>query len=107
MPLPVPTRVAPPHPGEILLEDFLKPCGITQMRFAKAAGISFVRLNQIVNGHRGITADTAMRFARVLQTDEQSWLNLQTIYDLFAAKHSPEAREIRKLSPLPEFAARG
>jgi len=72
----------PVHPGEILLEDFLKPMGITQYRLAKTIGVSQRRIGEIVAGKRSITADTALRFARFFGTDAQSWMNIQTHYDL-------------------------
>lgn len=74
--------MAPIHPGEILLEDFLKPMGITQYRLAKSIGVSQRRIGEIVSGKRSITADTALRLARYFGTDAQSWMNLQTRYDL-------------------------
>lgn len=69
------------HPGEILLEDCLKPLGISQYALAKAIGVPPRRINEIVLGKRGISADTALRLARFFGTDEQSWLNLQSHYD--------------------------
>ena len=72
----------PVHPGEILLEDFLKPMGITQYRLAKSIGVSQRRIGEIVAGRRAITADTALRLAIFFGTDAQSWMNLQTHYDL-------------------------
>lgn len=69
------------HPGEILLEDWLKPLGLSQYALAKAIGVPARRINEIVLGKRGITADTALRLAAFFGTDEQSWLNLQSHYD--------------------------
>lgn len=69
------------HPGEILLEDWLKPMGITQYALAKAIGVPPRRINEIVHGTRGITIDTALRLAAFFGTDAQSWINLQTHYD--------------------------
>jgi len=74
------------HPGEILLEDFLKPMGITQYRLAKAIGVPQRRIGEIVAGKRSITADTALRLARFFGTDAQSWMNLQAHYDLLVAE---------------------
>lgn len=76
----------PVHPGEILLEDFLKPMGITQYRLAKSIGVPQRRIGEIVSGKRSITADTALRLARFFGTDAQSWMNLQTHYDLAIAE---------------------
>ncbi len=76
-------KVQPPvHPGEVLLEDFLKPLGLTQYRLAKATSVPPRRINEIVHGVRGITADTALRLARFFETSEQFWLNLQNRHDL-------------------------
>jgi addiction module HigA family antidote len=73
---------APVHPGEILLHDFLIPLGLTQYRLAKGTGVPRRRINEIVLGLRGVTADTALRLARFFGTTEQFWLNLQNRYDL-------------------------
>jgi addiction module HigA family antidote len=75
-------RVTPIHPGEILLEEFLKPLGITQYRLAKDISVPPRRINEIALRKRTITADTALRLARYFGTTEQFWLNLQTRYDL-------------------------
>ncbi len=75
-------KLAPIHPGEILLEEFLGPLGISQYRLAKDVGVPPRRINEIVRGQRAITADTALRLARYFQTTERFWLNLQTHYDL-------------------------
>ena len=78
--------IPPVHPGEILLEDFLRPMGITQYRLAKSIGVSQRRIGEIISGKRSITADTALRLARFFKTDAQSWMNLQTHYDLVIAE---------------------
>src|SRR5436190_23959625 len=75
-------RLAPVHPGEILLEDFLKPLGLSQYRLAKGLSVPARRINEIVLGKRAITADTALRLARFFRTSDRFWLNLQTAYDL-------------------------
>lgn len=69
------------HPGEILLEEWLKPLNISQYALAKAIGVPPRRINEIVLGKRGITVDTALRLGRFFGTDAQSWINLQTRYD--------------------------
>lgn len=74
------------HPGIILLEDWLKPLGLTQYALAKAIGVPPRRINEIVKGQRGITADTALRLAAFFGTDAQSWLNLQGHYDTELAR---------------------
>ena len=75
-------RLAPVHPGEILLEEFLKPLEVTQYRLAKDISVPPRRINEIVLRKRAITADTALRLARYFGTTEQFWLNLQTRYEL-------------------------
>src|SRR5476649_965247 len=81
-------------PGEILLEGYLKPLGIGQLEAARQLGVSLNRLNEIVLGKRGITADTALRLARVLKTSPQLWMRLQADWDL----HQAMQREARKAS---------
>lgn len=75
-------KLHPIHPGEILLEEFLRPFGISQYRLAKDVRVPPRRINEIVRGQRSITADTALRLARFFRTTERFWLNLQTRYDL-------------------------
>lgn len=72
----------PIHPGEILLEDFLGPLGISQYRLAQAIGVPPRRINEIVHGKRAISPDTALRLSRALGTSDRFWINLQTRYDL-------------------------
>lgn len=76
------TKVAPIHPGEVLLEEFLGPMDISQYRVAKDIGVSARRINEIVHGQRAITADTALRLGRYFGVSPQFWLNLQTHFDL-------------------------
>ncbi len=73
---------APIHPGEILLEDFIKPMNISQYYIAKSIGVPPRRINEIVHGKRGITADTALRLGRFFNMEAQFWMNLQTRYNL-------------------------
>lgn len=75
-------HLAPVHPGEILLEDFLKPLGLSQYRLARSLSVPPRRINEIVHGKRGVSADTALRLARFFGTSERFWLNLQNSYDL-------------------------
>lgn len=70
------------HPGEVLLEEFLKPMGLSQNALARAVGVPPRRINEIVLGKRGVSADTAVRLARALRTSERFWLGLQADYDL-------------------------
>lgn len=75
-------KLAPVHPGEILLEDFLRPLGLSQYRLAKGLSVPPRRINEIVLGKRSVSADTALRLARFFGTSDRFWLNLQTSYDL-------------------------
>ena len=75
-------RLAPVHPGEILLEEFLVPLELTQYRLAKSLTVPARRINEIVHGTRGVSADTALRLARFFGTSDRFWLNLQVAYDL-------------------------
>lgn len=75
-------KLAPIHPGEVLMEDFLIPLGLSQYRIAQDLSVPPRRINEIVHGKRAITADTALRLARYFGTSEQFWLNLQSRYDL-------------------------
>lgn len=79
-------RLPPVHPGEVLLEDFMKPLGLSQYRVAKDIGVPALRISQIVNGKRAITADTAMRLARYFGTSAVVWLRLQARYNLEKAQ---------------------
>lgn len=96
----IPTHRPPTHPGEILLEDFLKPLGLTQTRLAELIGVHYPRVNEIVNGKRGITPDTALRLSRLFGTTPEFWLNGQLECDLYAAIHSDRAKEIKRIKPL-------
>jgi addiction module HigA family antidote len=82
----------PIHPGEILLEEFLEPMGISQYRLAKDIGVPPRRINEIVHGKRAITADTALRLSRYFGLSERFWLNLQTRYDLEVEKDKLKGR---------------
>ena len=94
-------RSMPPvHPGEILMEDFLKPMGITQYRLAKSIGVPQRRIGEIVAGKRAVTADTALRLGRYFGTDAQSWMNLQAHYDLEVASDKVGEKIIRDIHPV-------
>jgi len=82
------------HPGEILLEEYLKPLGVGQVEVARQLGVSLNRLNEIVLGKRGVTADTALRLGRFLKTSPQLWMRLQADWDL----HQAMQREARRAS---------
>jgi len=91
--------LSPVHPGEILLEDFLKPLGISRYRLAKSIGVPQRRIDEICAGNRAITVDTALRLACFFGTDAQSWLNLQTEYELECAEDVAK-RIKREVKPL-------
>jgi addiction module HigA family antidote len=78
----VTTKLSPVHPGEILLEEFLRPMGISQYRLAKSISVPPRRINEVVHGNRAVTADTALRLSRFFGTSERFWMNLQTRYEL-------------------------
>lgn len=92
--------MAPIHPGEILLKEFLEPMGISQYRLAKDISVPPRRINEIVHGRRAITADTALRLARYFDTTERFWLNLQTRYDLEVEKDRLKGRLEREVTRL-------
>lgn len=92
----------PTHPGEMLLEEFLRPMDISQSAFAVRLGISFPRLNEIVRGKRGVTPDTALRLERVLGMPAGFWLGLQLDWDLWHAMRGQGAAAIARLEPLPK-----
>lgn len=98
----LPTHRPPTHPGEMLLEEFLKPLGITQSAFALRLGVSFPRLNEVVNARRSVTPDTALRLARVTGMSADFWLGLQQDWDLWHALRSASAAEIDRLEPLEQ-----
>jgi addiction module HigA family antidote len=99
-------KLPPVHPGEVLLEDFMKPLGLSQERVARDIGVSPARIRHIVHGKRSITADTAMRLARYFGTSASIWLRLQARYDLEVAQEqaaeriSREVKVLRVIQPL-------
>jgi len=94
----------PVHPGEILLEDFLNPMGITRYRLAKSIGVPQRRIDEVCAGKRAITADTALRLACFFGTDAQSWMNLQAEYDLEVAEITLAPRIQQEVKPLTKAA---
>ena len=92
----VPTHRAPTHPGEMLLEEFLKPMGLTQRELATAIRVPYQRVNEIVNGKRGITPETALRLAKFFGMSAGFWMNLQLRWDLYFASRA-EAAELRRI----------
>lgn len=93
-------KMAPIHPGEILLEEFLKPMGISQYRLAKETSMPPRRINEIVQGKRSISANTALRLARYFGTTDRFWLNLQARYDLEIEKDRLGRRLLKEVEVL-------
>ncbi len=89
------------HPGEILLEEFMEPLGITQYRLAKDIGVPARRINEIVHGKRAITLDTSLRLARYFQMSDRFFFNLQADYDLRLAKKELDKELTRTIKPFP------
>ena len=92
----------PVHPGEVLLEEFLTPLGLTQYRLAKSLSVPARRINEIVHGTRAVTADTALRLARFFGTSERFWLNLQAVYDLDVERDRLGTRLAKEVAVLPK-----
>ena len=95
-------RIPPIHPGEVLLEDFLVPMGISQYRLAKDISVPPRRINEIVHGKRGISPDTALRLARYFGTSELFWLNLQTHHELEKERDRLGSRLDDEVQPLAQ-----
>ena len=93
-------RLPPVHPGEVLLEDFIRPLDLTQYRVAKDIGVPALRISQIARGQRSITADTALRLARYFGTSPDVWLRLQAAYDLEVAQRKIGKRIEREVKAL-------
>jgi len=100
----IPTHRPPTHPGEMLMEEFLKPLKMTQADLAEKLGVSYPRVNELIHGKRGVTPDTALRLEQLFGMEAQFWLNLQLAWDLYQVVHSPVAKEIRKIKILPALA---
>jgi len=89
----------PPHPGETIKEEYIKPLGMSVSALAKELGIGVARLNEIVRGRRSVTADTALRLARYFGTTPELWLNLQSFYDLRIAQRKAGRAIERQVTP--------
>ncbi len=94
----IPTHRSPTHPGEMLLEEFLNPMGITQRDLADAIHVPYQRINEIVNGRRGITPGTALRLAKFFGNSVEFWMNLQLRCDLYEAQEQDKA-ELARIKP--------
>lgn len=95
----IPTHRPPTSPGELLLEEFIRPLGLTQAEVARAIGVPYQRLNEVVRGTRALTASTALRLARYFSTSPALWMNAQLAVDLFAAQQA-EAEALAAIEPL-------
>ncbi len=93
-------KFSPIHPGEILIEEFLKPMGISQYRLSKDIGVPPRRINEIVHQKRSISADTALRLSRYFGTSERFWMNLQSRYDLEVEKDKLGRRLVIEVHPM-------
>ena len=96
----IPTHRTPTHPGEMLLEEFLGPMGFTQRELANAINVPYQRVNEIINGRRGITPSTALRLAKAFGVSADFWMNMQLRWDLYFARKS-ESNALNKIKPLP------
>ena len=93
-------RLAPIHPGEVLLKEFVEPMGLTRYKVAKGTGVPQRRIDEICYGNRAITADTALRLARFFGMEAQFWMNLQAHYDLEVAERESRKRIEREVTPM-------
>ena len=93
----LPKHRTPTHPGEILLEEFLKPLGVTQVAFAQHIGVSVQRVNELIRGKRGVTPETAWLLAQALGTTPQFWVNLQANHDLASSRPRKTIRKLRRV----------
>jgi len=96
-------NLSPIHPGEVLLEDFMKPLGLSQYRLARDIGVTPIRISQIVHGQRAISVDTAMRLARYFGTSAAVWLRMQVRYDLEVAEKGLSDRINREVKVLRQI----
>ncbi len=94
----VPTHRTPTHPGEMLLEEFLIPMGLTQRELADAVHVPYQRINEVINKRRGITPSTALRLSKFFGVSEDFWMNLQLRWDLYFAR-SKEKSELQSIQP--------
>ena len=92
------TKIAPLHPGEVLLEEFMRPHGLSANALARRLNVPANRISSIINGSRSVTADTALRLARAFQTTPEFWLNLQKVHDLDIARH--QASDLGEIKPV-------
>jgi addiction module HigA family antidote len=97
----IPESRPPTHPGEMLRKEFLEPLGMTQRELAERLGVHYPRVNELVNGKRGVTAETALMLGKLFGTSARFWLNLQASYDLYETLHDPSTEEkLAAVTPL-------
>lgn len=94
----IPTDRPPTHPGEMLLEEFLKPMGMTQRQLAQAIRVPYQRINEIINGRRGMTPSTALRLEKFLGMSSSFWMDLQLRWDLYHVQKQDE-KELERIEP--------
>jgi antitoxin HigA-1 len=99
----IPTNRTPTHPGEMLLEEFLNPMGLTQRELADAIHVPYQRINDIVNGRRGITPSTALRLAKYFNMSPEFWMNVQLRWDMYFAQQA-EMKVLETIRPLESVA---
>ena len=95
----IPTQRAPTHPGEMLLEEFLNPMRLTQRDLADSIHVPYQRINEIINGRRGVTPSTALRLSKFFGVSPDFWMNLQLRWDLYFAQQS-EADDLKTIKPV-------
>ena len=95
----IPTHRAPTHPGQMLSEEFLKPMGLSQRELADSIHVPYQRINEIINGRRGVTPSTALRLSKFFSVSPDFWLNLQLRWDLYFAQQA-ESDELNSINPL-------
>jgi addiction module HigA family antidote len=98
----IPTHRTPTHPGEMLIEEFLKPMGLTQRELADAIHVPYQRINEIINGRRGMTPSTALRLSKFFGMTPDFWMNLQLRWDLYFAREH-EADELNNIRPISKL----
>lgn len=96
----LPEKRPPTHPGEMLREEFLEPLGMSQTELADRIRVSYPRVNELVNGKRGVTPDTALRLSRLFATTPEFWLNGQRNWDLWHAIHSDTSADLDSIEPV-------
>jgi addiction module HigA family antidote len=92
----LPTKRVPTHPGEVLLEEFLKPLNLTQVALAEHLGVPVQRINELVNGKRGVTPETAWLLAQAFETSPEFWINLQSAHDLARTRPRRRTKAMRR-----------